>query len=232
MSNAMWSEENSIESLLVENYVVDIGSNQETNSSCLECKDSATWSEEGVSFESLLLENIETNSACHKWSEESSIESFLLESYIVDIVCNRETNSSYLEGPAMWSEERSSIEYPLTENYSVDQGSNRETNFSCLRGKDGAMLSEEWSSIESLLTKNYIDDLEFLTQSPSNEIKGLAMQQHEHHAKSMIHEPRSEEEEVEDKNNKDVHVVPKQQVCNGVWTFEEQGQQIQGPHEQ
>uniref|UniRef100_M1C5G2 MYB-like DNA-binding domain protein n=1 Tax=Solanum tuberosum TaxID=4113 RepID=M1C5G2_SOLTU len=176
MSNATWSEENSIESLLVENYVVDIGSNQETNFSCLEGKDGATWSEEGVSFESLLLENIETNSACHNWFEESSIESFLLESYIVDIVCNRETNSSYLEDPAMWSEEGSSIEYPLMENYSVDQGSNRETNFSCLRGKDGAMSSEEGSSIESLLTKNYIDDLEFLTQSSLDEIKGLAMQ--------------------------------------------------------
>ncbi|XP_055809441.1 transcription factor MYB35-like isoform X3 [Solanum dulcamara] len=63
---------------------------------------------------------------------------------------------------------------------------------------------------------------------------GLAMQQHEYHAKSTIHEPRSEEEEDGggDKNNKDIHVIPKQQVCNGIWTFEDQGQQIQGPYEQ
>ncbi|XP_055809440.1 uncharacterized protein LOC129878517 isoform X2 [Solanum dulcamara] len=186
IDNATCCEENSIEPLLLKNYIVDIGSNQETNSSYPEGRDDATWSEEGGLFESLLLKNTKINSSCPMWSEEGSIESFLLESYIVDKVSNRETNSS------------------------------------CLRDKDKAILSEEGSSTKSLWMKNYTVDL------------GLAMQQHEYHAKSTIHEPRSEEEEDGggDKNNKDIHVIPKQQVCNGIWTFEDQGQQIQGPYEQ
>lgn len=44
------------------------------------------------------------------------------------------------------------------------------------------------------------------------------MQQHEHHAKLEAHEPRNEEEE-EDKNNKDIHVITREQVCNGVANF-------------
>lgn len=121
---AMWSEGDSIESFLPKNYIVDIGSIRKSNSLCPGDKDDATWSEEGGSFESLLLENIEINSSCRKWYERGSIESFLLESYIVDKVSNRETNSSCLrdKDEAILSEEGSSIESLWTENYIVDLG--------------------------------------------------------------------------------------------------------------
>ncbi|KAM3345282.1 transcription factor [Capsicum galapagoense] len=229
-----WYRGGSTESLLLENIEINfaceensIGSLLMENCSCPGGRDDTSWSEEGGSFKSLLLENIETNFSCPKgtcnatWSEGGSVEFFSLENCVVDLGSNRENKS----------DKGGSIEYLLTENYTVDIGFNRETNSSsCPRGNAEAMWYEEGSSIESSSTESYIVDLDFLTQSPTRKTEELAMQQHEHHAKSKIHEPN---EEGEDKNIKDIiHDSPKQQLCQGIWSIGEQEQLIQGPHEQ
>ncbi|PHT49098.1 hypothetical protein CQW23_13306 [Capsicum baccatum] len=233
-----WYRGGSTESLLLENIEINfaceensIGSLLMENCSCPRGKDDTSWSEEGGSFKSLLLENIETNFSCPKgtynatWSEGGSVEFFSLENCVVDLGSNRENKP-------VWSDKGGSIEYLLTENYTVDIGFNRETNSSsCPRGNAEAMWYEVGSSIESSSTESYIVDLDFLTQSPTHKTEELAMQQHEHHAKSKIHEPNEEEEE--DKNIKDIiHDSPKQQLCQGIWSIGEQEQLIQGPHEQ
>ncbi|XP_059315606.1 transcription factor MYB13-like [Lycium ferocissimum] len=157
------SEGDSIESLLPENYTVDISSNRETNSSsCPGSKDDgATWSEEG-STEFLLLENYnvddigstrKTNSSCPggsggaTLSEGDSIEFFLLENYnVVDISSTPRTKSSCPGGEARF--EGGLIESLLSENYIVDDiGSSRKTNSSLCPGRTGGATWYEGNSI-------------------------------------------------------------------------------------